>query len=221
MPNPYIPSTDAALLAFSLNFSTLLTAAPATYGLTAPDAATIAGEHGQYETALALAVDPPTRTAVTVAAKDVARASLVAIIRQYAMIIRNDPNVTDPNKIALGLNPINDARTPINAPGTSPLLNVVFATPGGHTLRFADTLTPDSGKKPFGAMQLQLFVNVGVAAIVDPTAAQLYGQFTKNPVVVAFDAGDAGKVATYFGRWVGRRGDVGPWSLPVSMNIAF
>ena len=74
--------------------------------------------------------------------------------------------------------------------------------------------------KPFGAIQLQLFVAIGTAAVTDESAAQFYGAFTRNPVGVAFGAEDDGKVATYFARWATRRGDVGPWSLPVSMRIA-
>jgi len=69
-------------------------------------------------------------------------------------------------------------------------------------------------------MQLQLFVAVGAEPSVDPAAAEFKGAFTKNPVAVGFVAGDDGKVATYFARWASRKGDVGPWSLPVSMRIA-
>ena len=54
----------------------------------------------------------------------------------------------------------------------------------------------------------------------DPEQAQFYGAFKKNPVAVGFDPADDGKVATYFARRASRRGDVGPWSLPVSMRIA-
>jgi len=31
---------------------------------------------------------------------------------------------------------------------------------------------------------------------------------------------DAGRVATYFARWVSQRGEFGPWSIPASMTIA-
>jgi hypothetical protein len=53
-----------------------------------------------------------------------------------------------------------------------------------------------------------------------PDTAGFYGAFTKNPVAVGFAGTDDGKMATYFARWASPRGDVGPWSLPVSMRIA-
>jgi hypothetical protein len=115
---------------------------------------------------------------------------------------------------------VNTTRTPIPAPATSPLLNIVANTPGVQTLRYADSATPDSGKKPFGAIQLQLFVVTGTAAVTDPDSAAFLAAHTRNPVEVPFTSADDGKVATYFARWATRTGEVGPWSLPVSMRIA-
>jgi hypothetical protein len=54
----------------------------------------------------------------------------------------------------------------------------------------------------------------------NPANARLIGDYTRNPVVVAFEHRADGKKATYFARWKGSRGDVGPWSTPVSMRIA-
>jgi hypothetical protein len=54
----------------------------------------------------------------------------------------------------------------------------------------------------------------------DPKQAQFRGTVTRNSVHVGFEPSENGKVATYFARWAGRRGDVGPWSLPVFMRIA-
>ena len=81
-------------------------------------------------------------------------------------------------------------------------------------------MTPDSPAKPFGATELQLFRTIGTAPATDPEQAQFYGKFTKNPVGVAFQPADNGKQATYFARWASRRGEVGPWSAPVSLAIA-
>jgi hypothetical protein len=140
--------------------------------------------------------------------------------RQYASLIKPNAGISDQDKEAIGVPPINLNRNPINVPASSPLLNIVGATPGSHTLRYADTSTPDSGKKPFGAANLQLFVVVGTTPVIDPDAAQFYGAVTRNPVAVGFDAADNGKMATYFARWADRKGQVGPWSLPVTMAIA-
>jgi hypothetical protein len=99
-------------------------------------------------------------------------------------------------------------------------VSIIAATPGIQTLRYADSTTPDSSAKPFGATELQLFVVVGTAPASDPEAASFYGKFTRNPIAVSFPPADNGKQATYFARWASRRGETGPWSLPVTMAIA-
>ena len=77
---PYIPAKDALFAAWLLNFSTLLTASPVTYGLTAPDAVTVAGVNGTFQAAYATATNPATRTSGAVAATDVARLDAEAIV---------------------------------------------------------------------------------------------------------------------------------------------
>jgi hypothetical protein len=104
-------------------------------------------------------------------------------------------------------------------PQTSPLLSILGATPGAQTLRYADSNTPDAAAKPFGAMLIQIYVAIADSAVIDADDASFYGAFTRNPVDVNFAQGDDGKMATYVARWQSRRGEVGPWSLPVSMRI--
>src|SRR6185369_17430760 len=116
-----------------------------------------------------------------------------AICRQFAILIKFNAGISDPDKIAIGVRPVNPNREPIECPQTSPLLNVIAATPGAQTLRFADSMTPDSAAKPFGATELQLFVVVADAPTADPDQARFYGKFTKNPVGVALDPTDNGK----------------------------
>jgi hypothetical protein len=220
MADSYIPPEDAAALVWMQNFGAILTATPALYALTSADAAAVTSAVNAFDAAYTISQNPSTRTEVTVAAKNDARAAAEAICRQYAITIKYNAGITDPDKIAIGVRPVNNERNPINVPDSSPLLNVLGATPGSQTVRYSDTNTPDSAAKPFGATALQVFLAVTTAAVDDPSEAEFYGAFTKNPIGVGFDEADDGKVATYFARWQNRRGDVGPWSLPVSMRIA-
>jgi hypothetical protein len=216
----FIPSQDPQALLWMQTFANGIQANPALYMLTAPDAVAISAAVAGFAAALAITSVPATRTPVTVAAKDDARTAAEQICRQFAALIKFNAGISDPDKIAIGVRPVNPNRNPINVPETSPLLNVIAATPGAQTLRYADSMTPDSPAKPFGATELQLFVAVGTAPVIDPDAAKFYGKFTKNPIGVAFDPTDNGKQATYFARWADRKGQVGPWSLPVTMAIA-
>ena len=146
---------------------------------------------------------------------------MLGVVRPYAQRVRNNAGVGDDDKIALGVRPLNAGHTPVLVPQTQPLLSVVGATPGVHTLRFADANTPASRAKPFGATYLQ--VNVGYGGVVpsDVSETVLVGLFTRQPLAVSLPAARRGQRATYFARWVGVRGDTGPWSPPASMTVAF
>ena len=215
-----IPRPDGLALTWMKHLLAGIAAEPSRYDCSQPDCENLAVVVGNYDRAYTLATGETTRTKPSIDDKDVCRAAAEQTCRQFANLIRNNGGISDSDKIAIGIRPANPDRTPIFAPRSSPLLNVVGATPGSQTVRYADSSTPDSGRKPFGAIQLQLFVVVDEAGSFDPEAGRLVGNFTRNPVGVAFAHADNGKVATYFARWGGRRGDVGPWSLPVAMRIA-
>lgn len=236
MSTPYIPTKDDALDNWGLNFSTLITASPPTYGLTVPDAVAIQNAYDLYHAAFLVGGssgnpptpnNPSTFTRVTVATKNSEKIAAVTLWRTYASQIRLDPGVTNADKLALGLNLPNNTPAPIGVPTTWPLLSIVMAGPLLHELRYADSTTPSSRKKPAGAIGMQLFVAIGVTAATDPVDARFLAQVTANPYIANFDAGDAGKIATYFARWItrgkaagGSSGLLGPWSAPVSMTIA-
>lgn len=225
MPNlSYVPAQDALFAAWLLNFSTLLTAAPATYGLVAGDAVIVDAQNAAFQAAYTAATNPATRTTSSVAAKDAARASAESVVRPYAQRIKVNPAVSNASRVNIGVTVDAFPPTPIPAPTTSPVLMLVMATPLQHTLQYRDSLTPTSKAKPYGVKQLALFVTVGVAPAVDPDAAIYRGGFTKSPLNVGFDSSQRGKIATYFSRWENGSGPGGvaargPWSDPVSVVI--
>jgi len=219
MAAPYIPSKDADLADWSNNFSTLITAAPTTYGLVAGDATNISDVVDPFLAAYAIIVVPATKTVVTVADKNTTKFAMLSVVRGYAQRVAVNPGVSDSDKIALGLNLHGTPPTPVPPPTTIPLLSLLGATPLNFTLRYADELTPDKRSKPFGAVRLDTFVKIDTAPKVDPEDSLYYGGFTKQPAFVTFAPEDAGKYATIWGRWATRKGDVGPWSAPVSQII--
>jgi hypothetical protein len=220
MANDYIPRRDAEVLNWLRVFAGTISAAPSVYMLGPSDAAAIQRAVDEYAQAYALAKNPEFSTQVTVNEKDTARNSAEQICRQYASLIKPNAGVSDANKLAIGVRPLNRGRTPIHCPQSSPLLDILGAVPGKHVLCFHDTSTPESPAKPFGAIHLQLFIALGEQKIPDAEEARFYGTFTRGKFEVEFDHADDGKVATYFGRWASRRNQVGPWSSPVSMRVA-
>mgnify|MGYP003510646830 FL=1 len=225
MPAPsYIPAQDAGFNNWLLNFSSLLTAAPTTYGLTAPDAIIVAASVALWSPAYAAAINPATRTAPTVAQKDAQRAATEATVRPYAQRISRNAAVDPLDKVAIGVNLPNSTPVPIPVPTTFPQLSFDMATPLRHVLRYQDSGLGTGKAKPFGAIALEVWRAVGTAPAVDPSACTYYGNFTKAPLAVDFDAGQVGKIATYFARWVTRSGSggkafTGPWSPALTASI--
>ena len=220
MSVPYLPDSDVGARNWMVTFAATLLANPSPYGLSPADASAIYAAVAALESAYLIAIDPATRTPVAVNQKDTARNAAEQICRTFAQIIKHDAGVTDADKIAIGVRPINNGRSPIACPQTSPIISVIAATPGTHVLRFRDSMTPDRSAKPFGATELQLFGTVGDAIATDPAEARFIGKFTRNPVSISYAAGENRKQATYFARWASRRGEFGPWSLAASFAIA-
>lgn len=221
MTTPYIPAKDAQFLAWLDNFDDLTSVNFAAYGLSGGEAASITTVRTDFDNAYATASNPATRTPVTVALKDTQKATALATVRPLAQKIRNNPAVSDMTRVALGLTVPDTAPSPIPAPTTFPLLDILRATPGQHWLQYRDSATPTTKAKPFGATQMELWSTIGTVAAPTPVAATFLGLVTKSPVSVVLNPGDVGKVATYFARWSTQRGLVSPWSSGVSMTIAF
>lgn len=217
----YIPSTDAGFKDWLHTFASLIGEDPNKYGLDASDATIISNLNTSYANAYQTVQSSSTRTPNAIAQKDALKASAIASCRVYAMQIKSNVAVNNDDKIALGIHVDDTTPTPIPAPETAPLLNIVSAFSGVHHIRYADENTPASRRKPHGVIQLDLYVHVGPNATANPDDATFVGSYTKNPILYEFNPMDANKIASYFAQWKTQRGLVGPWSLPVAMTIAF
>lgn len=222
-PN-YIPNRDADFATWLLNFATLIAAAPTTYGLIAGDAVIITGVNNTFQAAYTAAIDPGTRTPVTVADKTAARFAAEATVRPYAVTISRNAAVSEGDKTAVGVSLPRENPTPVPPPATNPTVALIAATPLVHTLSIRDQTTPTSKKKPIGVIGAEVWVAIGTVPAVDPAAATLKQTTTKTPVAVNFGSGDRGKVCTYFVRWTTRSGpagiaQTGPWSPPTPFII--
>jgi hypothetical protein len=220
MAVPYIPTTDAGVRDWLANFAAYITLNFAALGLVVGDSATINAANSTYQSAYITAISPATRNTSTIAAKDAAKANALFICRPYAQLLNARPTVTNLQRAALGLTIRDRTPTSLPAPVTQPLLEIINATPGEHLIRFSDALTPASRRKPENVTGLQLYRTIGPAPTIDPVPATFVGVFTRNPLGVDTPAGSQGDMATYFGRWMNRKGEVGPWSAPASMTIA-
>src|SRR5579862_4207688 len=132
-----LPNTDSALLAFSLNFSTKITATPTAFGLTSAQATAYATLHSNFATALA-ACDPSVRSKPATSAKNEARTALKDQLRMLALAVQATPTVTDAQKISLGLS-VPSQRQPVPPPSEAPALDIVSVSGRTVTIRLHDS----------------------------------------------------------------------------------
>jgi hypothetical protein len=215
-----IPAGDGPARDYFNDYATIVAADPAKYGLSTADSAAITAAAQAYSSCYTLATSAPTRTELTIIAKDEARNACEALIRLYSIQIKYNAGISTEDKAALRIAQPNTSRTSRNVSETLPLLSIIGVLQGSQTLRFSDSTTPDSRAKPFGAQMLELRVNIAETAGGEAEEARPCGIYSKNPIGVAFNPADNKKVATYWGRWANTKGQFGPWSLPVSMTIA-
>jgi hypothetical protein len=217
----YLPARDEDLRSWGENFVARLAADPGRYGVYENQITTVRDALEGFSDALTAATAPGTRTQVTVTRKDGERAAFVAAARTLAMLIKGHGGVSGPDKTALGLRPPGTPLTKVLRPSSAPVLRVIGATPGEHTVRYADASTSGTRAKPAGVLQLILFAAVEDGPVTDFRRARFVGAYTRQPFAVAYEATEAGQTATYWGRWNTRTALLGPLSAPVSFTIAF
>jgi hypothetical protein len=219
----WLPDKDADLLSFSTNFTAKIVAAPTTYSLTAADATALGLLNTAFTSALASATNPSTRTKTTVAAKNVVKAQLVADIRSLAKRIQASPTVTVPQKTDLGLPIHQTVPTPVPAPSTQPLINLMSTGGKAMTIRLADELTPTKRARPAGSVGAEVYSYVAAAPGVLPDDLEQWrfeGLATKAEFEVDYNGPDVGKTATIVARWYNAKGETGPLSDPITGTIA-
>jgi hypothetical protein len=215
-----IPNTEDELALWMTAFRDGINASPASYFVSDGDATTISNAVTAFINARTVANNETTRTKPNIELKDAALASADGVCRLFYGLIQRNAGISDADKIAIGVSPMNPNRTPRPCPQGSPGLNVVASTPGAITMEYYDSLNSGNKAKPFGATMCQLFVVVAEENAATPENAKFVGNFTTNPMPAVFDASERGKQATFFARWGGKRNEFGQWSVPVSMTIA-
>lgn len=220
MANSYIPNKDVDLVPWADNFRDLITANPALYGLQPSDATAIAAVVNPFDASYIVATNPSTRTPATVAAKDSDKGAMIPILRLYAQTIKLNQGVTNENKVALGIH-VNDALpSPVPVPTSLPLMTITGARHLYQEIKIQASETPTSKAKPVGSVGAVIFTYIGVAAATDPTTGLFKQINTKTPASLNYQPGDVGKIATSWARWFNRKGELGPWSLPISQTVA-
>ena len=220
----YIPAKDADFSLWLQNFSAVGLASPTVYGLSSAEQSAISAAASDFQTKLAIATDPTTRTSVAVAAKDVSRANAEAVVRPIAARISVSVSITDPQKIAIGTTVRAQSAGPIPPPTDSPALALYSLATG--TGKFGYSVAGSVGKaKPYGVVGVEVWQHISAAGhTVNPSDATYVGTYTKTPFRLTFPGTDAGKSLSLFARFTTRSGPAGavqrgPWSEPLQTIV--
>ena len=214
------PRKEDELAVALTTFANGIEANYALYQVSEPDSVAIKTAVDNFIAARNVALNPATRNTGSIDAKDAMKASALGICRVFYRQIQVNVGVDNEDKLLIGVKPLSTTRTPRHCPANAPGLNAVAATMGAHTLTYYNSVDPSTRSKPVGATELELFVAIEEEPTGDFEKAKFYRKFTTNPMAVMFEPSDKGKTATYYARWAGIRGDVGPLSAPVSLPIA-
>lgn len=220
----WLPNRETDLLPFVTNFAQKIQAALTSYGLTAPEAVALSSLVGAFSQSLATALNPTTRTKTTIAAKDLAKAQVVATVRSYAKRIQANPAVTVTQRTDLGLPAAPAPRVPVPPPGSKPILALMATEGRSHLIRLTDITTPDKRARPAGVAGAEVYSFVPTAPGETPPPDlekwRFEGIATRADFEVDYDAGDIGKTATIVARWFNPRGEPGPMSNPITGTVA-
>src|SRR4051812_19333910 len=152
------PDNDPGLLAWSLNFLTLITATPTAFNLVAGDATGYQTVHDTYADALA-ACDPAVRNKTAVVAKNSARTALKNAATLLANKVYAGASVTAAQKTELGIPP-KQSPSPIPAPISAPVIEFISSMGETIQIRLKAAGGAGRGKLP-GTMGASVFSFVG------------------------------------------------------------
>lgn len=219
MGKSWLPLTDQELRAFCTAFLATITPAPATYGYVVGDVTSLNTAVTGYSDALAVVDEPSTRTRVSVAAKQIAKNSLVALMRNLYKKA-NAANLANDKREALGLPIVDVEPTPIPAPAMKPGISIVKRDENIVSIQLFDPEEPNRRGRPDGVSGAAIFSFIGDEAPTTESAWNFEGNTTRMRVNVEF----ASTVAPGAKVWItafffNPRAMSGPAATPVSTYL--
>jgi hypothetical protein len=221
MPD-YLPQSDAAQGPRAANFIGYASANLANLGLVAGDLTPVSNAYAVWNTNYNNNVTAQSAAQSARQAKDLARGDLEAAVRALVRRLQASPSVDDSERAALGITVPDTTPTPTGPPATTPVLRLESPARLRHIIHFTDSSTPTSRAKPAGVLGAEIWINlqpVGQPTPTDPGTFTLVALDTRTPYLLDFPAADGGKNAHYLARWVGNKGDKGPWSETASATV--
>ncbi len=217
----FVPSNEEDFNDFQGNFRPKVIAKKVAWGIldSEEDALNAAGD--DWELKYAAGRDEADPTSSQRQAKNDSRKAYITLIRNLVNTrIRNNPAVTNNDKVSLRLTVPDGIRTRVAVPDHAPKIAIDKIEHEMHKLRITDPEKPTTKAKPAGVARINVYRFVGTAPPANLSQYQLYGSATKALFTSQFSDDDVEKKAWYIAQYENTRGERGPVSAPVSAVIA-
>ncbi|MDR2469939.1 MAG: hypothetical protein LBD27_05600 [Tannerella sp.] len=160
-----------------------------------------------------------TRSKLDVAARveliKLAQEDMRRIINYY---INNSPQATEVDYEALRI-PRSGHHTPLPAPDSVPRIGHISSADLAVTVPFSDA-RHNKRAKPEGVYGIEAFYQLGGTPPTSVTTMTEHTTETASPLRIKFTFDDEFKIVYLAFRWVGTRGDYGPWSGIYKIGIS-
>jgi hypothetical protein len=230
MPAPYIaslefdmafPTRDPQLVPYTINFAGLLNSEYATFQVTQAQAQVYNTASNTYVAAVEQrqqAIEQGMRSKPATRTRDQARKALLSVGRNLYDFIQSSPNISDADKERIGVHVRDVSPQPARVPTQRPKVDVVAVN--GWTLTATIRGEQGRGRKPAEAISAFLYTFVGEEYPSEPSLWAFHGAVTRSPYELTLaNTVPAGSRVWLCAAWVNRRGETGPISVPISVNI--
>ena len=214
------PRTDPKFLDWSDNIDGFIYEKPDVYGLTTAQVTAFHDLYVAFQAAYERTIEPSTKTAVATAEKNAVRDALRVEARRVISIIDGQANVTEAQRVALGLSARRADPKPAERPKWAPLIELVSAMGNGVTIRLLDARDTNRRGKPESVMGATVFSHVGESAPTTENDWTYEGNTSKTTLTVQFPQTlPPGTKVWFTAIWYNRRAETGPPAAPVTCNL--
>ena len=178
---------NETLRSFCQAFLATITPGPVPFGLAVGDVTSLTTAVTSYSDALAVTDEPSTRTRVSVAARDMSKRSLIALMRNLYKKV-NAANLAADKREALGLPPVDVEPSPIPAPAMKPGISIVKRDENIVSIQLFDPSDPNTRARPLGVSGAAVFSFIGEEAPTTEAGWTFQGNTTRMRIDVSFPA---------------------------------
>jgi len=223
MPDVYLPSREAELNTWASTFNNHIVATPASFGLTVAQATAFTALFNTWQAFYLIANNPSTRTPSAIQSKNTFKDAMIdgpGGIRQLVNIIQAFPDLTNTQRVDLGITVPDASPTPVPPPANPPVLTVVSTLGRVVKLQLRDFTDSEKRGRPEGVAGATILMFVGEEPPIDPVQWIFVLNTTRTTVDINFPPSVAPGARVWMTAfWKNPREQAGPTSVPVSARI--